>query len=271
MKKQTTNHKNASWKILAIVTVLMITGTAAMAQDGEGFSSGPYQFNFGLLAGYRATSTSGWSADPANNLAEISDYWSQQRYYEAMNYRNGLIVKSLNLFGEKTQGAEGFFDQMFLTADGIGDPYTSAQLRFRSFDKYEFRVDYRNARNFMNRNDSIYTGLHKFDETRQFLGVGLDVNASEDIIIHANYNATNHSGDFTTTVSPFIQGGETDGGAGAATFGTYARGNFYWMNSPKNDNSRARSNLQHLPISRLVADIGHISRHICLIRLMIRR
>jgi hypothetical protein len=231
MKKTTTNQQHASWRILAIVIVLLLTGSVAMAQDGEGFTSGPYDFNFGLLAGYRATTTTGLSADAANNFTEIDDYWSQQRYYEAMNYRSGLIVKSLNLSGER-KGAEGFFDQMYLTADGIGDPFTTAQLRFRSFDKYDFRVDYRNSRYFMNRNDSIYTGLHKFDETRQMLGVSLDVNASDDIRLRANYRATSHSGNFTTTVSPFIQGGEEKGGA---TFGTYARGNFYWMNSPKND------------------------------------
>ncbi|HET9135039.1 MAG TPA: hypothetical protein VFO76_00265, partial [Candidatus Kapabacteria bacterium] len=43
---------------------------------------------------------------------------------------------------------------------------------------------------------------------------------------------------FTSTVSPFVDGGEEIGGGNGkadATFGTYARGNFYWMTSPKND------------------------------------
>jgi hypothetical protein len=217
---------------LIIIAAFSLTQSIAYAQETPepSYQSGPYLFNLGLTAGYRYVTTDAYGGNP-------SDYWNQQRYYEALNYRTGINITSFDLYGERT-GNGGFFDELFLTAFGIGDPYTSASLRLRSFGSYDFKVDYRNNRYFMNRDDSIYTGLHKWDLTRQTLNASFAVDATEDIKITAFYNGTGHSGNYTMTVSPFVDGGEEIGGGNGkadATFGTYARGNFYWMNSPKND------------------------------------
>lgn len=223
----------------SVVIMLVCTDLRVQAQDDAppSFQAGPYLFNFGLTAGFRSTTTSAYGGNP-------SDYWSRQRYYEAMNYRTGLNISSVNLFGERV-GKDGIFDEMYLYADGIGDPYTAAMFRVRAFNAYDLKVDYHNNRYYMNRDDSIYTGLHKYDETRQSLNASLSVDATEDIKLAAIFNSTGHSGNFTTTVSPFVDGGEVIGGGLVkgvqqpdGNFGTYARGNFYWMNSPKNDQTK---------------------------------
>lgn len=213
--------------ISASLVVFLSLGDSAQAQDERpSFEAGPYIFNLGLMAGYRNITTEAYGANP-------SDYWSEQRFYEGYgNYRSGLTLTSFNLYGEKS-GKEGFFDQLFVNADGIGDPFTSASLRMRAFNQYDLKVSYRNAKYFLNRNDSIYTGLHKFDMTRQFMNASLEVNATEAIILKANFNSTGRTGNFRTTVSPFVVGGEETGTGNQ--FGGYARGNFYWMQTPLND------------------------------------
>lgn len=169
------NLKNIFGIAFSVLAMLVCFNISAQAQDDSkpSYQSGPYVFNFGLTAGYRNISTAAYGGNP-------SDYWSQQRYYEAMNYRSGINITSFDLYGERT-GSSGFFDELFLTAFGIGDPYTSASLRLRSFNSYDLKVDYRNIRSFMNRNDSIYTGLHKTDITRQTLNASLSIDATEDI------------------------------------------------------------------------------------------
>jgi len=218
--------------------VMLICTDRLYAQDESqlGTQAGPYIFNGGLTAGYRNVTTDPYGGNP-------SSYWDQQRYYEAMNYRTGLVISSFNLFGERV-GKGGFFDELYLNADGIGDPYTSASLRMREFNAYDLKLDYHYNRYYMNNDDSIYTGLHKYDEIRQTLNGSLAVDATDAIKLTALFSSTGHSGNFTTTVSPYVDGGDVLGG-GIVTghtglqpdgnFGTYARGNFYWMNSPKND------------------------------------
>ncbi len=224
--------KNITKYSIALVAAFLSVASVGYAQENEEptYQSGPYLFNLGLTAGYRSVTTDAYGGNP-------NDYWNQQRYYEAMNYRSGINIASFDLFGERV-GTGGFFDELYLTAFGIGDPYTTAGLRMRSFGSYDLKVDYHNNRYFMNRDDSIYTGLHKWDLTRQTVNASLAVDATDDIKITALYNGTGHSGNYTMTVSPFVDGGEEIGGGNGkadANFGTYARGNFYWMNSPKDD------------------------------------
>lgn len=222
---------------LATLAMLLSTNVNVHAQDEQpNFQAGPYLFNFGLSAGFLSTTT----AQPSGS-ANPNDYWAQERYYEAMNYRTGIKINSLNLYGEKS-GKEGFFDELYVNADGLGDPYTTASIRMRQFNAFDFKIDYRNMKYFLNRNDSIYTGLHKFDETRDFLNASLGIDVSSDINVKLMMNSTGHSGNFTQTLSPFIDGGEEIGGGvkngvaqGDGTFGTYARGNIYWINTPAND------------------------------------
>lgn len=228
--------KNISKKLtcasIILVLVLSITDVVRSQETPPpGLNAGPYQFNMGMMVGYRSINTDAYGANP-------SDYWAQQRYWETGNYRgNGILLKSFNLYGEST-GDQGFFDQMMLNVDGLGDPFTTASLRMRSFNEYDLKVNYRNSKYMMNRNDSIYTGLHKFDDTREILNASLDVDASEDITLRASFNSIGRSGTMTTTVSPFIVGAEEEAGPGGTadgSFGTYARGNFYWMETPVND------------------------------------
>lgn len=218
---------------LAALALLAFATTTVFAQDDQpSFEAGPYIWNLGLSAGFLSTTT----AQPSGS-ANPNDYWAQERYYEAMNYRTGIKINSLNLYGERN-GKSGFFDELYVNADGLGDPYTTASIRMRQFNAFDFKVDYRNMKYFMNRNDSIYTGLHKFDESRDFLNASLGIDLSNDINVKLMMNSTGHSGNFTQTVSPFIDGGEEIGGGNGksdGSFGTYARGNFYWINSPAND------------------------------------
>ncbi|MDP4237017.1 MAG: hypothetical protein Q8919_11275 [Bacteroidota bacterium] len=225
--------------VLATFAALAVTGTPVLAQD-ETTGSDTYDWNLGFSAGY----LSGMESQPGGS-SNPSDYWAQQRYYEAMNYRNGLRLNSFSLFGESTGKKEAFMDQLMLNVDGIGDPYTTASFRMRSFNSFDIKVDYKNMKYFMNRDDSIYTGLHKWNYTREFLNTSIAYDVSDQVKLTMLYNWTGHSGDYTMTVSPLIDEAEAVGGDSKKTgndtadgsFGSYARGNFYWMSSPKNDQS----------------------------------
>src|SRR5512140_799785 len=92
--------------VLACASILFFafSPSSLYAQDGviPSFEAGPYTFNMGLMAGFRSVTTSAYGGNP-------SEYWDQQRYYEAMNYRTGVNINSFNLYGSRS-GSGGFFD-----------------------------------------------------------------------------------------------------------------------------------------------------------------
>jgi hypothetical protein len=103
--------------------------------------------------------------------------------------------------------------------------------------------------------------MRKNDESRQFLDASLGIDLSDNLNLKVAYSMTGHTGDYTTTFSPFLEGGEeiildpvkktTD-----ASFGGYARGNIYWLSSPKNDATNEFSLQATLKMDNTSATIG---------------
>jgi hypothetical protein len=227
---RTANAGRISALLLATIGMLFFVSSTVRAQEESmppSFTSGPYQFNFGLNAGYRNVDITGQNGS--------STTWAEERYYEALNLRSGLTVNTFSLYGERMRDASGnpvqsgLFDELYLNADGIGDPFTNASLRMRQFGSYDLQIDFHNAKYFLDRNDSLYTGLHKFDDTRHFLNGSLTVNATSNLDVKIGVNSTGHTGTMTTTGSPYF---EFDANAND---GTISRGDFYWLSTPVND------------------------------------
>src|ERR1035438_4906696 len=103
-----------------LLLVMFLCAASASAQGGKltpqpGLDAGNYIFNLGLTAGYRTASLT--------NADGTIDTFATARYDEAYNLQKGVLLNSLYLYGEK-KGSEGFFDEMYLNASGINDPFT---------------------------------------------------------------------------------------------------------------------------------------------------
>src|ERR1035437_10181202 len=201
-KKQTAVFRGVL--TLAILLTGLLTASLSVAQNGTtpsvttpGVDAGNYIFSGSLTAGDRSATIT--------NTDGTVDTFATNRYNESYNLQKGVLLNSLNLYGEK-KGKEGFFDELFLTANGINDAVTTGSLRLRAFNSYDLRVDYRRAKYFLNRNDSIYSGLHKFDFTRNFFNTSLDVNASDMVKVNVQYNMTSRDGAAVFTHNPFNDG-----------------------------------------------------------------
>lgn len=214
--------------------VLAIGFYSAKAQDGvHWYDMGGYHFNGGFSVGYRNTGIS--STDGS------TDYYANQRYYEAYNLRNGISVTDLNLYGE-SKDRNGFFDELYLNASGINDPYTSVGFQLRTLNSYDLKVNYHRSEYYANRPDSLWSDLHKFDYSRQILNASLTYDISKMLDIEIDYAGTGRSGNEIITATPYYYGvtgsdfKENNGtAAGTSNFGGYSTANIYWMNTPRND------------------------------------
>src|ERR1019366_10799920 len=108
--------------------IMFLAFTSVKAQDQQttpSFSSGPFDFMFNALAGYQKVDIAGQGFGAQQTPAE-------ERYEEALNLQSGLTIGSLNLFGERRRNADGtpvdagLFDELYVNADGIGQPFTNA-------------------------------------------------------------------------------------------------------------------------------------------------
>lgn len=219
-------------KVMLLLVVFCASTTIiprAFAQDEKmpGVMMGDYKFSGDLTLGYRSVSTGG--------LDGRSDFWAERRYDEAYNYRSGVRLTNINLFGERQPGAKGVFDELYLTANGIGDPFTNAMLRMRTIKGYDLKISYTKADYYLNRNDSLYTGLHKFDMRREMVSASLSVPLWDNLSVELRYSGNGRSGTMTTTFTPHIEGASATATSFSGVYGSYTRDNFYWMDTPRND------------------------------------
>ncbi|MFY7998958.1 MAG: hypothetical protein ACOVSW_10215 [Candidatus Kapaibacteriota bacterium] len=214
-----------------VITPLLcgLSSNQSYAQEKEsGVMVGDYRVSGDLTLGYRSLSVGG--------VDGRSDVWALRRYYEAYNFREGIRLTDLNLFAERRrESASGLFDELYLTASGVGDPYTSVMLRMRTIKGYDLKISYVKSDYFLNRNDSLYTGLHKFDMRREMINASLAIPFSDVFGIELRYSGNGRSGTMTTTFSPHVEGVGATPTAFSGVFGPYTRDNFFWMNAPRND------------------------------------
>jgi hypothetical protein len=212
-------------------TVLILNFIPATAQDisPNVYEMGAYNITSGISLDYRGTSV--------NGIDGRSDFYAKERYYEAFNYRSGLIVSDIHLFADRKKDQSGLFDEMYLNASGINDAYTNASLRMRSFNGWDFKVDYRRAAYYMDRQDSLWSGMHKFDFHRQILNASLSVDIVKSVSLEVNYNGNGRNGNETYTASPYFYGvsNGSDTKGIESLFGGYSTSNIFWVNAPRND------------------------------------
>src|SRR5579883_263228 len=212
-----------SLRSLVILVVLLVSATVANAQEAtttpQGIDAGNYLFNLGLTAGYRSSSLT--------NADGSVDPWSERRFNEAYNLQTGLNLNSFYFYGQK-KGTVGFFDELYATASGINDPFTTGSLRMRSFNSYDLKIDFRQQKYYLNRNDSILSGLHKFDFARSTFNASLDVNASDNVKVNLQYNQTGRNGNATYTHNAMLDALSAPG---------YSQGPF-WVSIPRNDETK---------------------------------
>ncbi|MFA6572511.1 MAG: hypothetical protein WCT77_14880, partial [Bacteroidota bacterium] len=189
----------------AILTIFILN-IGSLIADGNTPGSvdmGAYTITSGISLDYQGTSINGIDINGTNGR---SDYYAKERYYEAYNYRNGVIVSDIHLFADRKKDQSGFFDELYLNASGINDAYTNASLRLRSFNSWDLKIDYRRAAYYMNRQEALWSGMHKFDFARQFLNASLSVDIIKSIALEVNYSGSGRNGDETYTMSPYYYG-----------------------------------------------------------------
>lgn len=214
--------------LFACVCTAFVSQVSSQDKEMPGITIGDYRYSGDLTLGYRTLNLSG--------LDGRSDFWAERRYYEAYNFRSGVRLTDINLFGERQQGTQaGLFDELYLKASGIGDPYTNAMFRMRTFKGYDLKISYTKADYFLNRNDSLYTGLHKFDMRREMINASLTVPFSDAFGMELRYSGNGRSGTMTSTFSPHIEGASGTATAFSGVYAGYTRDNFFWMNTPRND------------------------------------
>ncbi len=210
---------------LAIVLTLL-AGGAVFAQD-EGndmpMNIGTYLFSGSLSVGLRATEVSTYDDRLTNGTV------AQNLFYEQYNLRKGLKAFDLNLYGERTVGGQGLFDQLFLNANSSG-PFTVGKLRLRNYGKFDLNIGYKSSDYFFKRYDSLFSGVRPYDFNRRRFNAELSVTPTEDLDISLNYYNVNRTGEQTNPRSLFFEIPSS-----FSQWGSAGRANFYHITTPRND------------------------------------
>jgi hypothetical protein len=240
--------------ISLVATLFVLLAGVSLAQENESRAPaqiGPYSFFGTLSAGYRtALDVKGFEDRlTSDNLAE-------RLFHEQYQYdpSNGVPALSLNLFGERPIGGEGFFDQMFLNSSYDGGNFIGS-LRLRTFGAYDFKVDYKRSNYFFDRFDSIFSDLRQFDHTRQILNASLTVTPIEMLDVQVMYSGTGRSGDQQIPRTPFL---ELTSVPSSFQWAGYGRANFFLMETPRDDwaNRFSGQVTARLPMTSITAGGG---------------
>lgn len=200
--------------ILAVFALNIISATAQ-----EGNDAGAYLYRSGYSIDYMGVGVS--SKD-----GRTTDDYSKNRFYEGIgNYKNGAVLSDMSFFAEKKKDQAGFFDELLFTGTGINDPFTTLGFRMRTFNNWDFKVSYKRSEYVLDRQDSLWSGMHKFNMSRQTLDASLNYKLTSTIGLELNYNGTGRDGMERETLVPYEFGiGSADGTS-----------NIFWMNTPRND------------------------------------
>jgi hypothetical protein len=164
-------------------------------------------------------------------------------YRQLFGLQKGLRLMDFSLFGEAKEGERPFIDDYSLSMSGLGgDPFPTAQLTVTRHKLFDFRASWRQSYYFWNQNDNVVlpihavaplqtTGLtdhHNWDTVRKFGNADLTVHATDRLRFNFDYFRTTDSGPTFTTQSPDFLGAP-------GNWGTYARGNPYYLFAPIED------------------------------------
>ncbi len=237
---------SVSLSLLAGLLFGLLTGVAVAQDDNSNAPAemGGYNFWGGLTGGYRIT-------DVSSPFDRTSQTLADHIFWEQYNLRNDPVF-NLNLFGEKSLGGDGFFDQMFLTASHTG-PNSSGMLRVRSLGKYDLRVNYDRSDYFFDRFDSVFSDMRQFDQSRNRISASLLVTPVDVLDVQLRYSGNGRSGNQEVPRTGFFEMPSAP-----SFWGGYGRANFYLINVPTDDwtNDYSAELTAHLPMTDVSAGAG---------------
>jgi hypothetical protein len=222
------------------LSVLLASIATAQEQNPMPAQAGAYDLYGTFMVGYRFVSVNpgdqdgAWFQQNANNL-----------FHEQFNLVPSdsspsipqMIPLSVNLYGERRAGQSGFFDELFLNAD-MNPTVVGGSLRLRQFNGYDFKIGFHRTNFFMDRYDSLYTDLRRYDSHRNVLNASLGVTLSDALGISLDYQGIGHGGTINLSRPMYVEGapeGFTSKPTGRdRIFFTDFR-NYYLMQMPRTD------------------------------------
>jgi hypothetical protein len=214
------------------LTALLTVAPFAKAQDDSDADVVPVTLGDFTLSG---SSTAGF------RFTDIKGY--QPQYREMFDLGNGFRLLDLNVNGDAQEGKNPFADNFSLQVSSLGgDPFPTAQFSISKNKVYDFRADWRQSYYFWNENDNVVlpiaavaagqsTGLtsnHDWATVRKFGSVDFTLHATNNLRFRFNYYRPSDEGNTYTTRSP-------DFFDSPSYWGTYARGNAYYLFAPLAD------------------------------------
>lgn len=220
-------------QVSLLTAALLALSLMLTAQDATGgYEAKPVDFG--------GFSTQG-SASFGYRFTDIKGY--KPMYRELFDLQRGPRLMDFSLFGESKEGANPFVDDYSLILSNLGgDPFPTAQLSVTKHKLFDFRANWRQAYYFWNQNDNVIlpihavaptltTGLtdhHNWDTVRKFGSADLTVHATDHLRFNFDYYRTTDNGPTFTTASPDFLGSP-------GYWGTYARGNPFYLYAPIQD------------------------------------
>jgi len=135
-------------------------------------------------------------------------------YRSDVNYGNGIRLLSGNLSVNSKDGHGKWFDQMVLTAIGLGnDPYQSVTLKVEKNKLYRYDMLWR-LDDYFNPGLPVAGGLHLMDTSRHMQDHNLTVLPQSKVQFHLGYSRNTQDGPALSTVQLCLNGSLYCGTAG---------------------------------------------------------
>ena len=134
-------------------------------------------------------------------FADISG--NHGKYRSDVNYGNGIRLLGSSLTAHSKDGRGGYFDELVLTTQGLGnDPYQTALLRIQKNKLYRYDFLWRESQYF-NPALTISDGFHAIDTTRRLQDHDITMLPQSSFRFHFGYSRNVQDGPALTTVQVF--------------------------------------------------------------------
>jgi hypothetical protein len=176
----------------------LLAGAAVWAQPPVAPTNEPTESN-------RGDNVSGYNVLQSFELGYRfnSDGGDDGMYRSTVNYTNGLRLLSSSLFVQSKDGHGGFFDQIQLSTQGLGnDPYESAIFRVEKNRLYRYDMTWRSDA-YYNPGLTVSYGEHFMDTVRHLQDHDLTLFPQSAIRFFLGYSRDTQSGPALSTIQLF--------------------------------------------------------------------
>jgi len=171
----------------------VVTPTPEQAGSPRGENTGDYNVTESVETGYRFAVVNG----------------SVGTYRSDVNYGDGIRLLSGNLSVNSRDGHGRWFDQVVLTAVGLGnDPYQSVTLRVEKNKLYRYDMLWR-LDDYFNPGLPVAAGLHLMDTSRHMQDHDLTLLPQSKLQFHLGYSRNTQDGPALSTVQLCLNGNIT--------------------------------------------------------------